>query len=319
MKPYDLTTIGEIMLRFSVPAGERLELATQLDVRPGGAEANVAAVLARLGRATAWCGSLPASALGRLVANHLRMAGVATEGIVWSERGRMGTYFVEFTAPPRSIQVIYDRADSCAARLTAAEVKWDWLLATRLLHLTGITPALSLQSLTITQEAMTRARAAGIPVSFDVNYRAKLWPPDDAARVLLSLATGVDLLFCGQGDAQRLFGCRGEPHQVVAQLAEKTQAQRVVVTFGDAGVVGWDGANLHEAPALPVQIVDRLGAGDALAAGVIHGWLDGDFAQGLRYGVALAALALSQHGDMVVTTPEELAALVASVGGLIER
>jgi 2-dehydro-3-deoxygluconokinase len=138
MNHYDLTTIGETMLRLSVPAGERIETAPRFDVHPGGAESNVAALLARLGRRTAWCGALPDSTLGRRVADELRRAGVDDTGIFWSATGRLGTYYVEFTQPPRPIQVIYDRADSCAAQLGPDDVAWESLLATRLLHLTGM-------------------------------------------------------------------------------------------------------------------------------------------------------------------------------------
>src|SRR5262245_66559043 len=107
---FDVTTVGEAMLRMSVPAGQRLEMATQLDLCPAGAEANLVVALSRLGRRCAWTSGLPRSALGRLVANHLRMAGVDLGGVVWSETGRIGTYFIEFAVPSRPIQVIYDRA-----------------------------------------------------------------------------------------------------------------------------------------------------------------------------------------------------------------
>ncbi|NJN84339.1 MAG: hypothetical protein HC802_20045 [Caldilineaceae bacterium] len=140
---FDVTTTGEAMLRLSVPAGERLESAQQLDVRPGGAEANLAVALARIGRKSAWAGSLPADPLGRNLANHLRVAGVDLEGVVWSKEHRMGTYYVEFASPPRATQVIYDRADSCAANLVPEDLHWEYILDTRLLHLTGITPPLS--------------------------------------------------------------------------------------------------------------------------------------------------------------------------------
>ena len=150
---FAITTIGETMLRLSVPVGARLETALQLDARPGGAESNVVALLARLGRRTAWCGALPDSALGRLAANALRTAGVDLEGVVWCDSERMGLYFVEFATAPRSTQVIYDRAHSCAAQMTPARVRWDHLLATQWVHLTGITPALSPGS--------SRARARG--------------------------------------------------------------------------------------------------------------------------------------------------------------
>jgi 2-dehydro-3-deoxygluconokinase len=307
---FDVTTLGEMMLRLSVASGKRLETATQFDVYPAGAESNVVSLLARLGRRTQWTGALPENPLGRLAANALHSAGVDLSGIVWSENGRMGTYYVEFGAPPRGIQATYDRAYSCASNLTSQDIDWDTLLDTHLLHLTGIHPALSPACYEITREALRRAKQAGIPVSFDVNYRQKLWPEAKAAETLLPLMQGVELLFCSAVDAARLFGFQAGSMQEVAQsMRERSAANTVVVTFGDQGVLLWDGkTQLHEA-ARPTQIVDRLGAGDALAAGVILGFLESDFPAGLRYGVTLAALALSQLGDMVVTNRKELESL----------
>jgi 2-dehydro-3-deoxygluconokinase len=314
---YDLTTLGEIMLRYSVPAGTRLETAAQLDVRPGGAESNLAALLARLGRRTAWLGGLPDNALGRLAANHLRMAGVDLGGVHWCTDGRMGTYYVEFSAPPRPIQVIYDRANSCAAQLAPADVAWDTLLDARLLHLTGITPALSPGCREIVQEALTRAKASGVALSFDVNYRQKLWRAEEATAALTPILREVDILFCGHGDAQRLFHCAGDPPSALRQLAEQTSAGVVVMSIGSAGALAWHGGQVLQVDAVPVAIVDRLGAGDALAAGVLDGWLAGDLDRGLRTGVLLAGLALAQHGDMVVTTRQEVDALLSAAGSSV--
>jgi 2-dehydro-3-deoxygluconokinase len=317
---YDVTTLGEIMLRLSVPAGSRLETAAQLDVRPGGAEANLVALLARLGRRTAWLGGLPDNALGRLAANHLRMAGVDLRGVHWCGDGRMGTYFVEFSAPPRPIQVIYDRADSCATQLTPDTVNWETLLATRLLHLTGITPALSPSCSRIVTEAVERARHASVAVSLDVNYRQKLWSAQEATEALTPLLRQADLLFCGHGDAQRLFHCTGDPPGALRQLAEQTSAEVVVMSVGSAGALAWYAGQVLQADAVPVAIVDRLGAGDALAAGVIDGWLDGNLTRGLHTGTLLAGLALAQHGDMVVTTRQEVESLLkAAANSLIVR
>jgi 2-dehydro-3-deoxygluconokinase len=124
--------------------------------------------------------------------------------------------------------------------------------------------------------------------------------------VLEPLLTGVDVLFCSRGDAERLFEIarRAGRRRRRAGAADRRRVDGDDV--GAEGVLAWDGATLHRQPALPAVILDRPGAGDALAAGVLHGWLAGDITLGLRYGVALAALALSQHGDMVVTTQAEL-------------
>ncbi len=318
MTRFEVTSFGEAMIRLSVPAGTRLETAHQLELHPAGAEVNVVAALARLGHACGWVSALPDQALGRLVSNALRQAGVDVSAVLWTG-GRMGSYFVEFALPPRATQVIYDRADSCITHLQPEQIPWDYLLDTRLLHLTGITPPLSPGCQHIVAEAIHRAREQGVAVSFDVNYRGKLWSAAAAAATLLPLMQNVDLLFCSSRDAQTLFACRGTPAERVAQLVEQTGAKQVVMSLGEQGVIGWDGGVVRQEAARPVGIVDRIGAGDALAAGVIHGWLAGDFAAALRYGVTLAALALSQQGDMVITTREELEGLVAAAGGDVNR
>lgn len=306
---FDVTTFGEMMLRLSVPSGERLESASRLDVHPAGAEANVVALLARLERRTSWVGALPENPLGRKAVGALRIAGVDMSGIVWSANGRMGTYYVEFGEPPRGIQVTYDRAHSSATQINSDQIDWELLLDTRLFHLTGITPALSPSCRELMNKAIEQARARGVPISFDVNYRQKLWTEADAAETLMPLMQNVELLFCNQADAERLFRITGSHQEIARKLFELSLARHVVVTFGSQGALLWsDGEWKHEL-ARSTNIVDRLGAGDALAAGVIHGWLDDDLEAGLKYGVTLSALALSQHGDMVVTNKAELLAL----------
>lgn len=303
---FDVTTFGEIMLRFSVPSGKRLETAAQFDVHPAGAEANVTTLLSRLERRTCWTGALPDNPPGRLAGNALRLAGVDTSGVIWKEGGRLGTYYVELGEPARGAQVTYDRAHSCTAQLQIADIDWETLLDTRLLHLTGITPALSPSCLEIIREAIRRASERNVPISFDVNYREKLWPEAMAAQTLLPMIQGVELLFCGQSDARRLLHCTGDMHEVAKGVLEQCNAHHVVVTFEERGALLWNGSQWQHEPARPTRILDPLGAGDAFAAGVIHGWLDGDLSAGLRYGVTLAALALSQSGDMVITDRSEL-------------
>jgi 2-dehydro-3-deoxygluconokinase len=316
---FDVTSVGEMLLRLSVPSGERLEAAQQLDVYPAGTEANVMSLLARLERKTRWVGALPQNSLGRLAANALRIAGVDTNEIIWSQSGRMGTYYVEFGAPPRGIQVTYDRAYSCMTELKLDDINWDALLDTRLLHLTGITPALSSSCREIVEEAVQQAKGRGVPVSFDVNYRQKLWSEAEAQQTLLPMIQNVELLFCSANDATRIFNCQGSAQEIAQGMLNISRAKYVVITIGEQGALLWNEKEwLHE-PSRATQIIDRLGAGDALAAGVIHGWLDDDLAAGLRYGTTLAALALGQFGDMVITNNEELIALSQSGGSIIAR
>lgn len=315
----EVTTFGESLLRLSVPAGYRLEDMRALDVHVGGAESNVAAALGRLGHTVVYGTALPDHGPGRKVAAALREAGVDLRGVLWRASGRVATYYVEYSEPPRAIQVTYDRAGSCASEIGAEDLPLDVLLDTRLLHVTGITPAISESSREATLYLAEQARARGVPLSVDVNYRTRLWPPEQAAAMLPALLTGAAILFCKAADARLLFGMPDDPADLPAVLAKRFDAAAAVVTHGADGVYGWqDGQAFHE-PAVPVRILDRIGAGDAMAAGVIHGWLRGDFAYGLRAGAMLSALALSQYGDMVVTTAAELDALLAAHGGDVVR
>ena len=306
---FHVTTFGEMLVRLSVPAGERLETAQQLDVHPAGAEANVVTLLARLNRRTLWMGALPENPMGRLAVGALRIAGVNTGGVLWRQTGRMGSYYVEFGPPPRGIQVTYDRAHSCATGIRPEEIDWEVLLDTQILHLTGITSALSPSCAEIVGDAVQRAKQRGVLISFDVNYRQKLWVESEARETILPLIQQADLVFCSQSDATRLFGCTGSMQETAQQLLTQIQVPAMVTSFGAEGVLCWDGTSWQHEPALQTQIIDRLGAGDALAAGVLYGWLQGDLQAGLRYGVTLAALALSQKGDMVITTEAEMLVL----------
>jgi 2-dehydro-3-deoxygluconokinase len=316
---FDITTLGETMLRLSVPIGARLDDTRALDVEIGGAESNICVALARLGRRTGWVSRLPDHALGGAVLRALRADGVDVSAVRRVAGERVGTYFIEYASAPRAIQVIYDRADSAAARMTPDDVDWDYLLDTRILHLTGITAALGDGPYAVLGEAVRRARAAGVTLSFDVNYRAKLWGAATAGERLRPLVAEADILFCKSADASVLFGCAGEPRELLAGLQHLTRARTVLSTFGEAGAALLLGGELTQQPALPVRIVDRIGSGDAFAAGVLDGVLDGDPLDGLRRGVALAAIALSQHGDRVLTSRAELAAVMARQGHDVQR
>ncbi len=249
-----------------------------------------------------------------------RLSGVDLSAVRWRD-GRLATYYVEYAVPPRSIQVWFDRRDSVFSRMTSADVDWAYLLDTRLLHLTGITLALpGPQDLVL--EAVARARAAGVPVSFDMNYRARLWSPEEARRVATPLVADVDVLCCSRDDAVTVLGVApGEPDAVLRGLGDVTPARHLVMSMGGDGLLGWDRTTdeVHHVPAREVVILDRIGAGDAMVAGVLHGWLRGDFARGLRYGALCAALSLSQYGDLPNVDADELEAMVDARGAMIER
>ncbi|HET8986629.1 MAG TPA: PfkB family carbohydrate kinase, partial [Trueperaceae bacterium] len=167
-------------------------------------------------------------------------------------------------------------------------------------------------------EAVRRAKAAGVKVSFDVNYRAKLWSADDAARSLTPLVDDADLLVCGEADAATVFGLAGAVEDVLAGLARLAPSAVVVLTSGERGASALVGNTLVTAPGVPVDVRDGLGAGDALTAGVIDGWLAGSLDTGLRQGVALASMALASDGDALMVTRPELES-VMSTGRRVQR
>jgi 2-dehydro-3-deoxygluconokinase len=308
---FDITTLGETMLRLSVPIGTRLDDARSLDVEVGGAESNVCVALSRLGRRCGWVSRLPDHAMGEAVLRALRADGVDVSAVRRAPGERVGTYFIEYATQPRSIQVIYDRAGSAAARMTPADVDWAYLLDTRILHLTGITAALSEGCYEVLAEAIRRARAAGVTVSFDVNYRARLWGAQVAGERLRPLIAEADILFCKSADAAMLFGCEGQAREQMEALRALSGARTLFCTFGEQGAALLLDAEFLSAPALPVRIIDRIGSGDAFAAGALDGLLDGAPREGLRRGVALAAIALSQHGDRTLSSRAELNAVMA--------
>jgi len=317
---FDFVSLGESMLRLSVPTGRRLDDTRLLDMEIAGAESNVSVALARLGWRTGWVSRMPDHALGNAILRALRSDGVDVSAVKCVPDERLGTYFIEYATSPRSTQVIYDRANSAASHMTTADINWDYLLDTRVLHLTGITAALSENCYALLVEAIRRAHAAGVIVSFDVNYRAKLWPATTAGEKLRPLIADADVLLCKGADATVLFGCQGEQRQLMADLQALTHATAIFCTFGEQGAALLSGTEFVTQPALPVQIVDRIGSGDAFAAGVLDGWLSGEEAandivalrEGLRRGVALAAIALSQYGDRVLSSRAELNAMLAS-------
>ncbi len=313
----DVFTFGEAMIRFSVPAGRHLETAPSFAVDVAGAELNVAVALARIGREVVWWSRLGGGPLARRIRDRLAVAGVDGSTVVVDDSGRVGTYYVELHRPPRPTAVVYDRAGSAAAAMSPDMVPWDRVESARWVHVSGITPALSRSCLETTRAVVERARSVGIPVSFDVNYRAKLWSATAAAPVLAEFVRAADLVLCTREDAETVFGISGQPEAVCDELARWSPS--VVVTDGERGAWWRHGERGGHVEALRVAVLDRLGAGDAFAAGVIDGMLDGDLAVGVRRGTVLAAVALTTEGDQVVVTRGEIEALVSGWGRRVDR
>ncbi len=181
--------------------------------------------------------------------------------MVWKDSGRVATYYVEYAVPPRATQVYYDRANTVFTNLKPDEIDWDYLLDTRLLHLSGLTVPLSPTIREILLEAVRRAKAAGVPVSFDMNYRRRVWSPEEACETVLPILRDVAVLFCGRSDARQVFGIEGKPEEIVLRLADITSAGHIVTSLSGDGLIGWDRRTFYRQPAREVTILDRIGAG----------------------------------------------------------
>jgi len=306
---HDLVTLGEVLLRLAIPSPTRFETARQLDLQLGGAEANVAAACARLGLRTAWISALPANQWGERIRRELTGHGIDCAYVRMTEGARVGVYFLEYGVPPRPVRVLYDRRDSAFARLTAAQVDWEPVRLARIVHLTGITPALG----EAPRSLFERALAEAATVSFDVNYRATLWSPAEARAFLEPVLTRVRYLFIGQGEAQTLFGFAGSPEQTLDGLARLAPKATISLQRGEEGSTVLDGGRLARPSLRPVvQVVDPIGAGDAYAAGFLWATLSGrGLQEAVDAGTAVAAIKCSTWGDIALVSPQDVADLLA--------
>ncbi len=326
---FEVITFGEAMIRLSPPNFRRIEQAKSLDLQVGGAELNTAVAVSRLGHSASWISRLPDNPLGRLVANHAREAGVDTSHVMYSKDERLGLYFLEFGAAPRASSVIYDRKGSAIAAVQPGMVPWAKVFAgSKWFHVTGITPALSASSAAATREAMMAAKAAGVKTSMDLNYRVKLWTTTEAGNCLSDLMQYCDVLITTEEDVEKVFGITGSNYEeVAAKVADKFKLDIVAITLRENPLVWrntWTGmayqkGKVYKTRTYEVEIVDRLGAGDSFAAGLIHGLLGGDLQNALDWGVATSAIKHSIPGDFAWVRPEEVEALLKGGGLRISR
>jgi len=331
---------GELLLRLGAPGKQLLLQSPCLEVHAGGAEANVAVSLARLGHRASMVGVVADNALGESAVGELRRHGVDTRAI-GKAAGRMGLYFLTPGAIQRPSEVLYDRADSAFARHGGGEHDWpDLLQGADWLHVSGVSPALGPLAADRTLQALQAARAAGVKVSFDGNFRPKLWEAwqGDAASILRSIMAEVDLLFASHRDIQVVLGQsftqESSQERFLAgahaafsafpnlqRMAATHRVQHSVDHHSLSAIDARRDGSSHVTPVYELaSIVDRIGTGDAFAAGVLHGEITGmDDAQGLHFGLAAACLKHSLPGDFNLVGVAEIDALLGEGGFDVRR
>jgi len=321
MDRYDVITFGETMVRLTPPHFQRIEQANLFEIEVGGSESNTAIGLARLGLKTAWLSRLPRSPLGRLVVRTLAGYGVDTSHVSWSETDRLGLYFLERGAMPRNSRVIYDRKESAVSRMKPSQLPVQLFreAGARLLHLSGITPALSASAADTAYHALELAKGAGWKVSFDLNYRSKLWDVPTALAECQPFIQEADIFLLPLRDAISFFALSHQipPTDACRALSILYPSTTIAITLGQEGAIGClpNGEPIQQ-PAFPAQEVGRLGAGDAFTAGFLYGYLEiGDLAAALRWGTAAAAVKYTIPGDIPLIEKEEIEQILATDGG----
>jgi len=316
-----MVAFGELLLRLSPPGEQRLFESPELHTFFGGAEANVAVALSHLGLETDYVTRLPEGPLGDAALAALRREGVGTASIL---RGgaRMGIYFVEPGADLRTMRVVYDRAGSALAQIDPGEIDWTRVLAgAAWFHSTGITPALGDGPTAELARGIASARAAHVPVSFDLNYREALWRGRDPRGLIEPLARQADVLIGNRDAVRALLGVEAAGDALGPLLSERYGSRVVAITQREilgAREHAWS-ATLYDAATGSlarsrrhvVQVVDRVGGGDSFAAGLIAALLGAQTpAAALDFAVAAGALKLAVSGDFGRATAEDVERLV---------
>ncbi|MDR1902511.1 MAG: sugar kinase [Treponema sp.] len=337
-----IITFGEIMLRLAPEGYYRFTQAASLGATYGGGEANVAVSLANFGLPACFVTKLPAHDIGQAAVNKLREFGVDTSHIT---RGgsRIGIYFLEKGASQRASKVIYDRAHSAIAEASPADFDWNGIFdGASWFHFTGITPAISSNAAAITLEACKAARAGGLTVSCDLNYRKNLWTREKAGEIMAGLMPYVDVCIANEEDAADVFGIRARDtdagsgkinhegyKEVAGGLVDRFRFKKVAITLRESvsandnnwAAMLYDGGEFYFSKRYAVHIVDRVGGGDSFGAGLIYGFTQGLPPQeSLEFAVAASCLKHSIEGDFNMVSVDEVKKLAGGdASGRVQR
>lgn len=340
-----IVTLGEIMLRLSTPGNEKFLQADEFDVCYGGGEANVAVSLANYGHDAEFVTKVPENPIGACAVAALRKMGVETKHIAKGGE-RLGIYFLETGAAMRASNVVYDRAHSSISTAKPEDFDFDAIFdGADWFHFTGITPAVSDAATEVCEAALKAAKAKGVKVSCDLNFRKKLWTSEKAQKVMTRLMQYVDICIGNEEDAEKVLGFKPGETDVTGGKLElagyKDIFEQMVAKFNFEYVIsslrvshsasdnGWsaciysrDTKEFYHSREYRISpIVDRVGGGDSFAGGTICGFMDGkDFKSALEFGVAASALKHTIPGDFNMVSRSDVDALVGGDGsGRVQR
>lgn len=337
-------SFGEVLLRLAAPGYTKLFQKDSLDSTFCGGEANVAVSLAIFGLNSEFLTKLPNNDVGKAAVNSMRYFGVSTDKVVYGD-GRMGLYYLEKGASQRPSKVIYDRSYSAISLAKADDFNWDSIFdGVDWFHWTGINPALSEELIKICEDACKTAKAKGITISCDLNYRKNLWTSERAKAVMSELMKYVNVCVANEEDADKVLGIKPENNDVESGRLNKagyeSVAEQICCNYGcnkvaitlresySASRNGWSAmlydAEIHKAfysQQYDIQIVDRVGGGDSFTAGIIYGLITGKSNQDtIEFATAASCLKHSIEGDFNRTTVEDVEALLKSGGnGRVQR
>lgn len=324
-KDFDLLSLGELMLRLSPPDNERITRGDTLGKQAGGAELNAITGAAMLGLRCGIISKLPANDLGTYIKNRVRLCGVSDDYLVYDQDqdARLGVYYYESGAYPRKPRIVYDRKNTSVNKLTAMDYDDSLYQATRCFHTSGITLALSPQLRETAIEMIKRFKAQGTLISFDVNFRGNLWTGAEAKECIEGILPYVDVFFCSEDTARLTFLKEGNAREIMKSFTQEypisivASTQRIVHspkrhTFGSIIYSAKDDTYYEEQPYADIEVVDRIGSGDAYISGVLYGLLsrEGDYQRALEYGNATSALKNTIPGDLLSTDLKEIDGII---------
>ena len=321
---FDLIGLGEVMLRLSPPNKEKISQSETFEKNAGGSELNVVSGAAMLGIRSAIVTKLPENKMGHFIRNKIRYGNVSDDYIIYdhSPQKRLGVYYYESGAYPRKSSVIYDRANSSFCSLSLDELPKDIYAKTKIFHISSITLALDPSLKETAIKMIHKFHEAGAYISFDVNYRASLWSEEEAKKTVEAIFPYVDFLFVSEETSRRMLQRTGTLEEIMKGYADTYDCTLIATTRREAvspthhnfnSKIYMNGNFYEEEPYNNIEVIDRIGSGDAYLAGVLYGLIKyGTPERAIEIGNALSAVKNTVAGDMSASSIEEIESVIKS-------